>query len=53
MNWFRQEVAKAQRGDFKTAKPITVPTAPPPPPAPQMTDRQLIEAIYELVKAKS
>lgn len=38
MDWFRGEVAKAQRGDFKTARPI-IPTTP------VLTDRQLLEAI--------
>lgn len=42
MNWFRGEVTKAQRGDFKPK--------PKPPvisdPVASMTDRQILEAIY-------
>lgn len=45
MTWFRGEVAKAQRGDFKTARPVVV------PPQPAMTDRQLLEAIWAKVSA--
>jgi hypothetical protein len=50
MNWFRGEVAKAQRGDFKKAEPkVTVPQYPR-----DWTDRQLLEAIwYDLQKVKS
>jgi len=49
MNWFRSEVAKAQRGDFKqAATKTTVPQYPR-----DWTDRQLFEAIwYELQKVK-
>jgi hypothetical protein len=58
MDWFRGEVGKAMRGDFKQARPIQPP--PPPPPAPPaapvnnnslaaMTDRQLLEAIYRRI----
>lgn len=44
MAWFRGEVAKAQRGQFKPAAP------PPPKPAePALTDRQLLERIWEKV----
>ncbi len=38
MRWFRGEVAKAQRGQFK-----------PKPEEPAMTDRQLLEAIWAKV----
>jgi len=50
MDWFRREVAKAQRGDFKKAEPkVTVPQYPR-----DWTDRQLLEAIwYDLQKVKS
>jgi len=48
MNWFRQEVSKAQRGDFTPTKPVS----PTPAPETLMTDRQLLEAIYRaLVKS--
>ena len=43
--WFRQEVAKAQRGEFKPGGTVTV-TKPAVVPAPTtLTDRQLLEAI--------
>ncbi len=46
MDWFRGEVAKAQRGEFK-------PLAPNPQPSlADLSDRQLLEAIYlTLVKS--
>jgi len=43
MGWFRREVAKAQRGDFVTAKPMNPPR--------DWSDRQLLEAIYADVQA--
>lgn len=61
MGWFRGEVAKAQRGQFKPAapaKPATKPVTlvpPAPTPAAPLSDRQLLEAIYadlQLLKAK-
>jgi hypothetical protein len=49
MPWFRQEVAKAQRGDFVTAKPMKPQQFPR-----DWTDRQLLEAIWnDLQKIKS
>lgn len=54
MPWFRGEVAKAMRGDFKTVRPITAP-APAPAPA-ALTDRQLLEQIWadlQTLKAKA
>ena len=48
MNWFRAEVAKAQRGQFK-------PQPPKPPTETTLTDRQLLEAIYrdiQTIKAR-
>ena len=46
MNWFRREVAKAQRGDFKKAEPkVPVPQYPR-----DWTDRQLLEAIWSDVQ---
>lgn len=43
MNWFRGEVAKAQRGDFKPKPPTTKPTTKYPD---DYTDRQLLESIW-------
>ncbi len=43
MPWFRQEVAKAQRGEFRTSKPTV--TVTKPPTVSTLTDRQLLEAI--------
>jgi hypothetical protein len=40
--WFRREVAKAQRGDFVTAKPMNPPR--------DWSDRQLLEAIWNDVQ---
>jgi hypothetical protein len=50
MPWLRQEVAKAQRGDFTKAEPkVDVPQYPR-----DWNDRQLLEAIwYDLQKVKS
>ena len=50
MGWFRREVTKAQRGDFKKAEPkVVVPQYPR-----DWTDRQLLEAIWhDLQKAKA
>jgi hypothetical protein len=42
MGWFRREVAKAQRGDFVTAKPMNPPR--------DWSDRQLLEAIWNDVQ---
>jgi hypothetical protein len=54
MNWFRAEVAKAQRGEFRGTAPAT---PPPPPPKPKdlgtLTDRQLLEDIWFALKGKS
>lgn len=52
MNWFRAEVAKSLRGDFRP-KPVP----PPPPPAPpkpkewprDATDRELLEDLWRKV----
>lgn len=44
MNWFRGEVAKAMRGQFK-------PQPPKPPTDITLTDRQLLEAIYRDIQA--
>lgn len=46
MAWFRGEVAKAQRGQFKPTNPTTPPPKPEPP---VLTDRQLLERIWEKV----
>lgn len=57
MNWFRSEVSKAQFGKFKPGPPPPAPAPQPPqPPLPaplpeQMTDRQLLEAIWKKVSA--
>jgi hypothetical protein len=50
MNWFRREVTKAQRGDFKKAEPkVVVPQYPR-----DFTDRQLLEDIWQkLMKLSS
>jgi hypothetical protein len=53
MNWFRAEVAKAQRGEFRATAPAT-----PPPPTTRpddlstLTDRQLLEGIWLALKGK-
>jgi hypothetical protein len=52
MNWFRAEVAKSLRGDFRPR-----PVPPPPPPAPpkpkewprDATDRELLEDLWRRV----
>jgi hypothetical protein len=49
MPWFRDEVAKAQRGQFKTAKPITVPAKPTGHYPADYTDRQLLESIWRKI----
>lgn len=57
MNWFRNEVGKAQRGEFKVIVPKqTVPATPPPPTAPpvkqwprDISDRELLEDIWRKV----
>lgn len=53
MNWFRAEVGKAQRGEFRDTAPAT---PPPPPVKPKdpgtLTDRQLLEDIWLAVKGK-
>ena len=51
MNWFRNEVGKAQRGAFK---PKPVPPPPPPPDKPKewprdATDRELLEDLWRKV----
>lgn len=47
MTWFRGEVAKAMRGEFKQVRPIDPAVVPPKPdPVAALTDRQLLEAIY-------
>lgn len=58
MNWFRSEVAKAQRGEFKTAKPVSVPPSVPTPSKQyprDFTDRELLEDLWrklsQLVKS--
>jgi len=50
MAWFRREVTKAQRGDFKKAEPkVLVPQYPR-----DWTDRQLLEAIWhDMQKVKA
>jgi hypothetical protein len=51
MNWFRGEVSKAQRGEFRATAPVT-----PPPPTTKpndlstLTDRQLLEGIWLALK---
>jgi len=51
MNWFRAEVSKAQRGEFRGTAPVP---PPPPPTKPQvpgtLTDRQLLEDIWLALK---
>lgn len=47
MNWFRGEVAKAMRGEFKP-RPAQ-PTPSPNSPLTGMTDRQILEAIYRRI----
>lgn len=51
MSWFRGEVAKAMRGDFKTARPIQPTPTPTPAPAPapfQYPDSdQMLRQIWE------
>lgn len=49
MNWFRGEVAKAMRGDFKPKPPAPTPAPPNNNPLAGMTDRQLLEAIYRRI----
>ena len=46
MNWFRQEVAKAMRGDFKKIEHMNEPEQ-----APQRSDRELLEEIWRTVTA--
>ena len=52
MNWFRSEVSKAQRGEFRATGPV-----PPPSPTPSkqyprdFTDRQLLEDLWTTVQA--
>lgn len=46
MPWFRQEVAKAQRGEFKPAVTVTKPPQVVTPVS-SMSDRQLLESISE------
>jgi hypothetical protein len=48
MDWFRGEVAKAQRGEFVPKPP---PPQPQPPQPPRLSDRQLLEAIYAEIQA--
>ena len=48
MNWFRDEVGKAQRGEFR----VTVPAQRPLDPS-TLTDRQLLEDIWRMLKGKS
>lgn len=43
MNWFRAEVGKAMRGEFKPKPPTTTPTTNYPA---DYTDRQLLESIW-------
>lgn len=49
MNWFRGEVGKAQRGEFRPTAPVT-----PPSPAKEyprdFTDRELLEDIWRTLK---
>lgn len=56
MNWFRGEVAKAQRGVFKPVTPPPLPPAPPPVTSPldpsKLSDRQLLEDIWRALKGK-
>ena len=49
MDWFREEVAKAQAGRFVTAETIKVP--PTETVKAPLTDRQLLEAIYADLQA--
>lgn len=47
MSWFRAEVGKAMRGQFKPQKPVEPPVNNNP--LASMTDRQLLEAIYRRI----
>lgn len=51
MNWFRNEVGKAQRGQFRVANPkVEAPTAPPAKQYPRdFTDRELLEDLWRRV----
>jgi hypothetical protein len=52
MNWFRAEVAKALRGEFRVTAPVTPPSPPTPKPVDPstLTDRQLLEDIWLALK---
>jgi hypothetical protein len=51
MNWFRAEVAKAQKGQFRVAKPKD-PVPPKPKQFPRdFTDRELLEDLWTTVQA--
>lgn len=51
MNWFRDEVAKAQRGEFRVTAPA-VPPSPKPREYPRdFTDRELLEDLWLTVQA--
>lgn len=60
MNWFRNEVGKTLRGQFKVAKPIVVPPTPKPTPQPPIqpkeyprdfTDRELLDDLWRRIAA--
>lgn len=54
MNWFRAEVSKAQRGDFRDTVPVPPPSPTVKPQVPgTLTDRQLLEDIWFALKGKS
>lgn len=50
MRWFRDEVAKAKRGDF-TPKPVEPPKPPEPVYPRDWSDRELLEQIWHDVQA--
>jgi hypothetical protein len=49
MNWFRNEIGKAQRGEFRP-KPVPPPGPPPVREWPRdVTDRELLEDLWRKV----
>lgn len=49
MNWFRAEVSKAQRGEFRVTDPVP-PTSPKPKQLPRdFTDRELMEDLWTMM----
>lgn len=51
MNWFRAEVAKAQKGQFRVAKPKDPVPAKPKQYPRDFTDRELLEDLWTTVQA--